>query len=279
MQIKVGFIGGGNMAAGLIGGLVPGNIASKDVIVSEPNVERRAVLAEQFGVEITTDNNLVCQISDVVVLAVKPQIMAEVAQQLELDESTPLFISIAAGISISKLQNWLGSAAAYPIVRVMPNTPALVGCGASGLFAGPGVNQQQKEIAQTLVDSVGISFWVDSETNLDLVTALSGSGPAYFLLFIKALVDRATQAGLSAKVAEALAMQTAIGAATLAKTSDDDLTTLIQNVTSPGGTTEKALEVLNNKDVSAIIAEAFDAAQQRSEEMAVEFGSSFDNDK
>ena len=258
------------MAASLIGGLVPSTIASEHIIVSEPNVERRAVLAEQFGIEVTDDNNLVCQISDVVVLAVKPQIMADVAQQLELDESTPLFISIAAGISISNLQNWLGSAS-YPIVRVMPNTPALVGCGASGLYAGPGVNQQQTEIAQTLVDSVGISFWVDNETDLDLVTALSGSGPAYFILFIKALVDRATQAGLSAKVAEELAIQTAIGAATLAKASDDDLTTLIQKVTSPGGTTEKALEVLNNKGVSAIIAEAFDAAQQRSEKMTVEF--------
>jgi pyrroline-5-carboxylate reductase len=269
MQIKAGFIGGGNMAASLIGGLIPKTVPANNIIVAEPREERRRELVEQFGVQVTADNSIACQNSDVVVLAVKPQLMSEVVQQLEGYQEQTLFISIAAGVSIDSLQAWLGSH--NRVVRVMPNTPALVGFGASALYASASVSENQKEIAGSMLNAVGISAWVNRESDLDIVTALSGSGPAYFMLFIKALVDKAIEAGLNDTVAKELAVQTAIGAATLAKLSDDDLTTLIQKVTSPGGTTAKAMEVLNNRDVPAIIAEAFDAAQKRSEAMALEF--------
>ena len=269
MQINAGFIGGGNMAASLIGGIIHDTVPASNIIVAEPRDERRNELIDLFGVQVTADNNIVCQNADVIVLAVKPQLMSDVVQQLEGYQDQTLFISIAAGISIESLQAWLGTH--NPVVRVMPNTPALVGYGASALYASASVNNEQKEIAESMLNAVGISTWVNRESDLDIVTALSGSGPAYFMLFIKALVDKAIQAGLSEAVANELAMQTAIGAATLAKLSDDDLTTLIQKVTSPGGTTAKAMEVLNNREVPEIIAEAFDAAQKRSEAMAEEF--------
>lgn len=269
MEINAGFIGGGNMAASLIGGLIPDTITPESIIVAEPNEQRRAELVDQFGVQATADNNLVCKNADVIVLAVKPQVMADVVQKLSGYKVDTLFISIAAGVSINSLQSWLSSQ--NPIIRVMPNTPALVGCGASALYASSNVSEEQKDIAGAILDAVGITTWVNNEADLDIVTALSGSGPAYFMLFIKALVDRAVSAGLEDSVAKELAIQTAIGAATLAKQSDDDLSTLIQKVTSPGGTTEAAMRVLNNQNVTAIIAEAFAAAQQRSEAMTSEF--------
>ena len=269
MQINIGFIGGGNMAASLIGGLIPDTVAPDSIIVAEPNKERRTKLVSQFGVQVTADNSVVCQNSDVVVLAVKPHVMPDVVKQLTGYQNQTLFISIAAGINITSLQAWLGTQ--HPVVRVMPNTPALIGIGASALYASGNVSKEKKNIAGTILDAVGMSTWVNNESDLDIVTALSGSGPAYFMLFIKALVDQAIKAGLNDSVAKELAVQTAIGAATLAKLSEDDLATLIQKVTSPGGTTAKAMEVLNNRDVPAIIAEAFDAAQQRSEAIASEF--------
>ena len=214
------------MAASLIGGLIPETVLANSIFVAEPREERRNELVNQFGVQVTADNNIVCQNCDVVVLAVKPQLMSAVVQQLERYQDQTLFISIAAGVGISSIQAWLGSH--NPVVRVMPNTPALVGFGASALYASANVSEEQKEITESMLNAVGISTWVNRESDLDIVTALSGSGPAYFMLFIKALVDKAIKAGLSDTVAKELAVQTAIGAATLAKLSDDDLTTLIK---------------------------------------------------
>ena len=182
----------------------------------------------------------------------------------------PLIISIVAGITATSIEKWLEDP--YAIIRVMPNTPALVGMGASGLYANQRVSQEQRKNAELLCDSIGTSTWVQSESDIDTVTALSGSGPAYFMLFIQGLIEAAQAAGLSHESAKLLATQTAAGAAHLVANTDSPLQTLIDNVTSPNGTTEKALQSFNNANLKPIIGNAFEAARKRSEELAKELG-------
>jgi len=208
--------------------------------------------------------------SSVVVIAVKPQVLKAVLTPLSsaFNASSPLIISIAAGVTANSIEQWLDGQ--FAIVRVMPNTPALVGQGASGLYANQHVSAEHRTISSTLINAVGSSAWVEREQDIDSITALSGSGPAYFMLFIKSLIEAATKAGLTPETAKQLAVKTATGAAALIDSSDLDLTTLMDNVTSPGGTTEQALLSFNESGLSKVVEDAFNAAKTRSEELAKE---------
>ena len=259
------------MAASLIGGLLQqNNIAATQISVFEPNIERAQSLAKQFGINACASNTELVETSDIVVIAVKPQVLEKVLvpESLAFLAKKPLIISVVAGITIRSIEQWLSGE--YAIVRVMPNTPALVGMGASGLFANPRVDTSQRDVTSQLMNAVGIATWVENEIDIDSVTALSGSGPAYFMLFIQGLIEAAEAAGLTHETAKALAVQTAAGAAHLVASSEVSLDTLIDNVTSPNGTTEKALQSLNQNDLKSIALQAFNAARKRSQELAEE---------
>jgi pyrroline-5-carboxylate reductase len=206
------------------------------------------------------------------VIAVKPQVLEQVLTPLaeQLRATKPLIISVVAGITAQSIERWLGEP--FAIIRVMPNTPALVGSGASGLFANAMVSPAQKLNAQQLIETVGTSAWVPNEADIDSVTALSGSGPAYFMLFMQSLVDAGVDAGLTPETAKTLAVATAKGAAELVESSDLSLQALIDNVTSPKGTTESALRAFHASKLPAIVNTAFTAAKIRSEELAEELG-------
>ena len=206
-----------------------------------------------------------------VIFAVKPQIMKKVVLDVahSIEKTNALVISIAAGIKIEHLENWLSPQCA--IVRTMPNTPALIGEGATGLFANNNVNQDQKQMTESIMDSVGISHWVDEEFKIDVVTALSGSGPAYFFLFMEYMQKTAVELGLSPEVAAKLTEQTALGSAILAQRSQDDITLLRQKVTSPNGTTEAALKSFENSGLEQTIKDALTAANNRSVQLSKDF--------
>ena len=262
------------MAASLMGGLVHAGVMdpAAQLIVFEPDAGKARALRSDYGVQLAEDNTTLIEQADVVVLAIKPQMMRQVLQPLGsvMQKRQPLIVSIAAGVRATAIEHWLDGE--FAIVRAMPNTPALVGVGASGLFANARVTDQQRQIAALLLDSVGISCWVESEDDIDSVTALSGSGPAYFMLFIKSLIEAAVEAGLDHDTAKALTVETARGSAELARQSEQTLQTLIDNVTSPGGTTEQALKSFAEQALPAVVAQAFDAARRRSSELADELG-------
>jgi pyrroline-5-carboxylate reductase len=269
---KLAFIGGGNMAAALISGLLKRGLPPERLMVAEPNAGQRDRLKQDYGIAATDDNALAVSGADVVVLAVKPQQMRAVAQGLaaHLSQAHPLIISVAAGIPHAALSRWLG--ANIPIVRSMPNRPALNGCGATGLFAAAEVGAAQRGLAASIMDAVGTTVWVDQESQMDTVTALSGSGPAYFFLFMEALEAAAQARGLPPEIAHRLTLQTALGAAQMAREATESLATLREQVTSKGGTTAAALEILNAAGLRATVAQAVAAADQRSAELAAEFG-------
>ena len=270
-NLKVRFVGAGNMATSLIGGLINRGFLPSQITASDPGGHQRQVVTEKFGVKTFGDNNEHFGIPDVVVLAVKPQIMKQVALDVaeSVIETGALVISIAAGIKIEHLEQWISKD--IPIVRSMPNTPALIGEGATGLFANANVNREQKHLTEAILDSVGISHWVDEEYKIDVVTALSGSGPAYFFLFMEYLQKTAVELGLREEVAAKLTEQTALGSAILAQRSQDDITVLRQKVTSPNGTTEAALKSFQANDFAKIINQAVKAANQRSQELSEDF--------
>jgi pyrroline-5-carboxylate reductase len=269
---RIGFIGGGNMARALTGGLISSGREAAAIMVSDPDAERREALASQLGVQCTASNGEVAATADVVVLAVKPQQLQAVATEIAADlrERSPLVVSIAAGVRLADLDRWLGGG--LPIVRVMPNTPALVGSGAAGLFANTLVDDRQRDTAESILRAVGVTAWLDSEDQLDLVTALSGSGPAYFLLVMEALEQAATDQGLAPETARLLTLETAFGSAKLALESTEAPAVLRQRVTSPGGTTERALEVLETGGIRALMRDAVAAAAARSRELAAMLG-------
>lgn len=269
-QIHYGFIGGGNMAASIIGGLIADGCPRDAILVSEPDTERRAQLQAQFGIQCLDDNLALAQQCDVVVLAVKPQLMAPVCKPLAVLQKQPLFVSVAAGIRLDALATWLGEQRA--IIRTMPNTPALVQSGATALCANTAVNSEQREIAENLMRSVGLTVWLKEEQQIDAVTALSGSGPAYFFLILETLEEAGVKLGLPQETAHLLALQTAFGAAKMALESPESSATLRQRVTSPGGTTEKALGVLEDGHIRDLFTEALTQARNRAEELAAEFG-------
>ena len=270
----IAFIGAGNMAASLIGGLVADGYDPKKLWGSNPLQESLDNLRKEYAIHTTGDNLEAARQADIVVLAVKPQVLAEVAKELAsvIAEKKPLVVSIVTGIREQNLRQWLGAEVA--IVRCMPNTPALVRNGATGLFANQYVSDQQKDLAESILRAVGITLWLEHEEQLDIVTALSGSGPAYFFLVMEALADAAQQQGLDESTARLLTMQTALGAAHMAMQVEKGFAELREQVTSPGGTTEQAIKVLEAGKVRDVFAKALQAARDRSIELADILGDS-----
>jgi len=269
---RIAFIGAGNMARSLIGGLIADGWNSASLSVSDPDNHQLAAIASRFQVHTDTDNQRVTENSDVVLLAVKPQVMRDVATGLAgvVQQHQPLVISVAAGIRATDMERWLGGKCA--LVRCMPNTPALVQSGATALFATQGVSAGRRDLAESILRAVGIALWVEDEDLMDAVTAVSGSGPAYFFLVMEVLEEAGQALGLPEKTARLLALQTAFGAAKMALESSDDAAQLRQRVTSPGGTTEKALAVLETGRLRALFHDALTAARDRSRELASQFG-------
>jgi pyrroline-5-carboxylate reductase len=271
--LKIALIGGGNMARGLIGGLLGQGAAHGLITVAEPLASGRAALEHDFGIRTTGDNAGAVGGADVVVLAVKPQQMGPVARALApaLAARKPVVISVAAGIRASDLQRWVGED--IPVVRAMPNRPALIGAGASGLYAGATVDAGQRALAEQVLRATGLCVWVDQESELDLVTALSGSGPAYFFRLAELMAEAAISQGLPPAVAWQLAAQTLAGAGQLvAAEAHADLARMRSEVTSKGGTTEAALATFDQHGFGAMVAAAQAAAARRSEELARQFG-------
>lgn len=265
---SVAFVGGGNMARSLIGGLLAAGTAPETVLVIEPNSDTGAALAKQFGVAVQAAADQELAAANVVVLAVKPQVMPDVCGALRsvLSAPGPLLLSVAAGITTEQLNRWLGGGRA--IVRVMPNTPALLGAGASGLFANTAVTSQQRKLAEQIMHSSGMVRWIDDEALMDTVTGLSGSGPAYFFAFVEALEDAAAAQGLDRETARALACQTCLGAGRMLTESGETPTRLREMVTSPGGTTAAGLASFSECDLPGIVARAVAAATRRGGELS-----------
>ena len=259
------------MAASLIGGLINAGISASDITVAEPDEERRQSLTGRFGINTCADNNATLN-CEIIVLAVKPQLLRQVCRQLDTTpQGQHLFISIAAGIRSTDINRWLKGGQA--IVRCMPNTPALLQCGASGLYANEIVSDSQKRQAEKIMQAVGIVIWVDDEDQLDAVTAISGSGPAYFFLMMEAMQQAGESLGLDAGVTQQLVLQTALGAARMALESDASASELRQMVTSKGGTTEQAILSFQSADYNKIVLDALRAANDRSISLADELGS------
>jgi pyrroline-5-carboxylate reductase len=266
--MQTGFIGAGNMAQAIIGGLIRTGTPPEQISIFEPNTDLAEQLVSALGIRAVSENRKIFEDCDVIVLAVKPQIMQVALESVKGVTLKPgaFIVSVAAGLPIHLLQGWLGEQ--HPVVRVMPNTPALVGAGISGLFASEQASVEQQQAAESIMRAVGSVVWVDSEELIDSVTAVSGSGPAYFFYFIEALERAALDNGLTAEQARLLSLETAFGAAKLALESNADAATLRERVTSPGGTTEAALKVFKNHAVSDSIGEAVSAAANRARELA-----------
>lgn len=272
MATRVTFIGAGNMAGAIIGGMIDSGFAAADITATSPSDEALAPLRERLGIRTSTDNATAVGESDVVVLSVKPQIMRDVCEGLRdaVQARRPLIVSVAAGLPADTLEHWLGGE--LPLVRCMPNTPSLVGAGAAGLFANSRVSDSQRQLATELIEAVGLVEWVEDEALLEAVTAVSGSAPAYFFLMFEAMEEAGVSLGLPAETARRLAMQTALGAAKMALASDKEPAELKRNVMSPGGTTERAVEHLESAGLRGIMQEAMAACAHRAREMADELG-------
>lgn len=270
MNERIVFVGGGNMATSLISGLRSADHAGERITVIEPDAAKRDSLSSRFAVHTVAGASPETLDADVIVLAVKPQMMRDVAQGLaeHLGDASPLILSIAAGLPLAALRGWLGDHLAY--VRTMPNTPSLIGAGATGLYADDSVTAEQRELAQTMLATAGITAWVEDESLLDAVTATSGSGPAYFFAFMEAMVEGACELGLDEATARELVLNTALGAARMAIESGDDPATLRKNVTSPGGTTAEALATFSDGDLGQLVRRAMRAASDRAGTLADE---------
>jgi pyrroline-5-carboxylate reductase len=266
-KMNISFIGGGNMARAIIGGLKNNDFDMMAITVIDPDEEKRKQLAAEFNVQVSDSyvENDNIKLNHVIVLAVKPQQMKEVCTQLSHKISTQLIISIAAGIRTVDISRWLGN---YPsIVRVMPNTPAQIQAGVSALFALPKVTQAQQSQASTILDAVGMTLWLNDEAKMDAVTAISGSGPAYVFYLIEALQDAAISLGMTAEESSMLAVQTFAGASLLASQSKTDIQTLRGQVTSKGGTTEQGILALESANIKNIILAAAKAAANKSKSL------------
>ena len=269
-HLRIAFIGAGNMAASLIGGLRAQGMSAAQICASEPGAEQRARISAEHGITVYESNQQAISGADLIVLAVKPQIMKAVCLALAPHlQANQLIVSIAAGISCASLNNWLGP---QPLVRCMPNTPALVRQGVSGLFANAQVSATQREQAEQVLSAVGMVLWLDNEAQIDAVTSVSGSGPAYFFLLIEAMSAAGVQLGLTPETATQLSIQTALGAARMAVSSDVDAGELRRRVTSPNGTTEAAIKTFQAGGFAALVENALTAAATRSVELANELG-------
>ncbi len=269
---NIGFIGGGNMASSLIKGLIASGHSAAQIWVADINQDLLQNLADSLNINITQNNSALINEVDVVVLAVKPQVLRDVAEQAaeSLQKNNSLVVSIAAGINQQSLSRWVGEDVA--IVRCMPNTPALVATSATALHANNNVDEKQRDLAENILRAVGISLWVDDENELDAVTAVSGSGPAYYFLLMESMEKAALELGLSQKTARLLIQQTALGAAKIALESDESPEQLRNRVTSPNGTTQKAIETFEAGDFTQLVSKALHAAKARSEEMSQQLG-------
>ncbi len=272
IDTKIAFIGGGNMGSALVTGLIASGTARDNFVVADPDNAKRAQLQSRLAVPTTENNKDAVVASDIIVLAVKPQDLRAVATDLApvVDRARHLVISLAAGVRTAALRAWFG--AKTPIIRVMPNTPALVGGGTTALFATECVSAAQREAAESIMRAVGVTLWLDDERLMDAVTAVSGSGPAYFFLIMEVMEQAAVALGLSRQQARLLVVHTAFGAAKMALESVLDPAGLRVQVTSPGGTTERALQVFANAGLDRIFAKALEAAATRSEELARTWG-------
>jgi len=266
------------MANSLIGGLINAGYSASDITIAEPDEARRQTLNEQFKISVTKNNADTLQ-CDIIVLAVKPQLLKTVCLQLASDRQSqannPLFISIAAGVKSTDINRWLNANqdSLSAIVRCMPNTPSLLQCGASGLFANKQVSNAQKTSAEAIMQAVGMVIWVETEEQLNAVTAVSGSGPAYFFLMMEAMQQAGEALGLSKEISQKLVLQTALGASRMAMESEHSPAELRQRVTSKGGTTEQAILSFQNADFVPIVRAALQAANDRSISLADELGS------
>lgn len=275
LNSNITFIGGGNMAQALIGGLIARGLPSTRITVSDPSENIAQVLQDKH-IQTTSDNVQAVKHADVVVLAVKPQVLGTVLKPLAGLLADKLIISVVAGAEIATIAALSGT---DRIVRVMPNTPALVQTGAHGLYADNHVNEKDRELASQIMAATGLTIWVNSESQIDAVTAVSGSGPAYFFYLMESMIRAGKNMGLDEKVATALTLQTALGAAQMAITSSNTPAELRKNVTSPNGTTQAALEVFDRAQISQNIQSALAAAQKRSQELARELSDSNKNNE
>ena len=267
---NITFIGAGNMASAIIGGLIKNGHSAANITAADPYQPQLEKVSAQFGIQISSDNNEALSRANVLILAVKPQQMQQVCEGIKaiISAQKPLIISIAAGITTDMFQHWLGDK--ISLVRCMPNTPALVQTGATGLFATLAVSDEQKTQAKNLLGAIGIADWVNTEEQLDAVTALSGSGPAYFFLMMEAMIDAGEKLGLSRETAEKLCLQTALGAAKMAIESEDPVSELRRKVTSPNGTTEAAINSFEENGFRQLVETALQAADTRSKTLAEE---------
>ena len=266
---KIAFIGAGNMNRAIILGLINQQITPSNIMVSNPSAAKREVLAKQTGIQHCQSNSHAAEFADVIVLGVKPHLITTVCQEIAntVDISQKCFISVAAGTTLAQIQQAL--AGKYPVIRTMPNTPSQLGLGVSGLFASPEVSEQQKQQAEQLMKAVGIIKWLEKESDIDHIIAVSGSGPAYFFLFMEAMTEQAKQLGFSEKEARELVQQTALGAAHMViENADTSISQLRENVTSKGGTTQAALTTFIQGGLPSLVGDAMQAAIDRAKSMA-----------
>jgi len=267
----IGFIGAGNMAYALIKGLLSNGFDAKNINVSDSNEELLIKRQSELNISTYSDNNSLLDNSDIVVFAVKPQVLSMVCLQLKNKvKPNHLFVSIVAGIRGNDINRWLGGN--FALVRTMPNTPALFQSGVTGLFANDLVSNQQKELVTSILSSVGECFWVDDEKLIDAITAISGSGPAYFFLLMQSITQAATALGLDEKTANSLSIQTSLGASLMATKSGKDSKILRKEVTSPNGTTQAAIESFQDQNFEGIVAAATRAAYDRARELSNDLG-------
>ncbi|NOX76246.1 MAG: pyrroline-5-carboxylate reductase [Gammaproteobacteria bacterium] len=267
-KTKLTFIGGGNMASSLIGGLIADHLDPASITVSDTNPDVLARLQERYGVHIAADNVEAATEADVIVLAVKPQVLHAVCTGLAglLQTRAALVVSVVAGVRCEDISRWLGDGSA--VVRSMPNTPALVQTGATALYANAAVSENQRDLAESILRTAGLTLWVDDEAQMDAVTALSGSGPAYFFRIMESMAAAGIELGLSTETAHLLTLQTALGAAKMALESSEPVAELRRRVTSPGGTTEQGLRVMDEHNIDALFSQVLKAAHDRSRELA-----------
>lgn len=265
----IAFVGGGNMASAIIGGLIRDGLSAAQIEAVEPAPQARAKLQSQFGINAQEHATAALARATLVVWAVKPQSFKEAAAQVRPHAPRALHLSVAAGIRSDSIAQWLGS---DRIARSMPNTPALIGQGITALYARPGVSADDKHRVEQVIATTGESLWVDEESQLDAVTALSGSGPAYVFFFLEAMTRAGIEMGLTREQAYALSVATFAGASALARASDDPPEVLRQRVTSKGGTTHAAISAMEQDQVQALFIKALHAARQRATELGDEFG-------
>jgi len=264
----IGFIGAGNMARSLASGLLNNGWSADRLLLSDPDANQRRGAEQALGLKTVAANSALAAAADVLVLAVKPQALKAVSEEIaaSVQKRRPLVVSIAAGIRVADIERWLGGN--LPIVRAMPNTAALISSSATGLFANARVTEAQHDQAESILRAVGVTAWVADEALIDTVTAISGSGPAYFFLVMEVLEKAAIKHGLDPKTARLLTLETAYGAAKMALEGGEEPAQLRKRVTSPGGTTEKAVQTLEAGQIEHIVEDAVVAAIQRARELA-----------